>query len=577
MSPAFDVVSAIGIDPAEIPEVDLPRTPAADTSPKSTPVDTGAAGTRSADVLAAGTPAPGTPTGGIPAPVTTGEGTSADETALADDPDFHVEPQPEPEPDPAQALFTWAKEGHTGGRRLRRNWASTHGWQYDRADELLGQQWQRFTGAPGPAHDVLAGRFAGMPARVADIGNAWYMALYRTGTTDVTVEFCPDIELQHLVLRPGAGRPAPSSAAASNSAHASVPGSGTPGQAGTPAFGSETPGSGDATFFAPHALGGGAASTGTGAAAAMPAAGDETAAESSPSGFTADRSVATTTSGLPFAGSTVAPLTTSGDTIRIVAPLARLRADVPTGPVSAGTFASRGTHTAALPLTTYTTQSDHVFVDSVSGFDMYSDDPLSARLMVDARVATALERLRGAAAAIVIDPWLVLVKTTARPHPEQLLEVFDAMRMLVDAARVLPAVDNGGELDMSFADPTRPWSIDDFLIGVGPKLQEAAPLAEPDDAPDPNAAWNDRPDFLPRQDYLLPRRDLRGAPERKGSTLAEEPTVAENTGTLPAVGEDPEHTSAHSAVGRVVREDAGEEPTIFGDRPAGRHRRRDDA
>ncbi|MDO4915771.1 hypothetical protein, partial [Corynebacterium sp.] len=229
---------------------------------------------------------------------------------------------------------------------------------------------------------------------------------------------------------------------------------------------------------------------------------------------------------------------------------------------------------------------DQEYVGSCGGFAVFSSDPLSVRLMMDSRADHALAHLRGATAAIVIDPWWILVRCNRRPTIDDIPRIFAYIADLDDATRVLPNP-TAEYLDMTDGDPGRAYSYDIFTLGDGPRMQAVpdAGLAghsatgtqsaadQPgtasqsgsadvgnDDEPagqeehsgaDAHIGWSDRPEF--RHEYVdLPRRDRS---RREGTTTDDElwDEVGKSTGDIPVVGSDPDHSGAHERSGRVIR------------------------
>jgi len=240
---------------------------------------------------------------------------------------------------------------------------------------------------------------------------------------------------------------------------------------------------------------------------------------------------------------------------------------------------------------------DQEYVGSCGGFEVFSSDPLSVRLMMDSRADRALAHLRGATAAIVIDPWWILVRCNRRPTIDDIPRIFAYIADLDDATRVLPNP-TAEYLDMTDGDPGRAYSYDIFTLGDGPRMQ-AVPDAGLADQPgtasqsgsadvgnndepagqeersgtDAHIGWSDRPEF--RHEYVdLPRRDRS---RREGTTTDDEvwDEVGKSTGDIPVVGSDPDHSGAHERSGRVIRVESDyDKSTIFGDPPSeGRHRK----
>lgn len=256
---------------------------------------------------------------------------------------------------------------------------------------------------------------------------------------------------------------------------------------------------------------------------------------------------------------------------------------------------------------------DQEYVGSCGGFAVFSSDPLSVRLMMDSRADRALAHLRGATAAIVIDPWWILVRCNRRPTIDDIPRIFAYIADLDDATRVLPNP-TAEYLDMTDGDPGRAYSYDIFTLGDGPRMQavpdaglagHSATAGQPsggqstadqpatasqsgsndvgnNDEPtsqedqsgaDAHIGWSDRPEF--RHEYVdLPRRDRS---RREGTTTDDEAwdEVGKSTGDIPVVGSDPDHSGAHERSGRVIRVESDyDKSTIFGDPPSeGRHRK----
>lgn len=256
---------------------------------------------------------------------------------------------------------------------------------------------------------------------------------------------------------------------------------------------------------------------------------------------------------------------------------------------------------------------DQEYVGSCGGFAVFSSDPLSVRLMMDSRADRALAHLRGATAAIVIDPWWILVRCNRRPTIDDIPRIFAYIADLDDATRVLPNP-TAECLDMTDGDPGRAYSYDIFTVGDGPRMQAVpdAGLAgqsatagqssgwqsvadqpstasqsgsadvdndgqsdgtEEHSGADTHIGWSDRPEF--RHEYVdLPRRDRS---RREGTTPDDElwDEVGKSTGDIPVVGSDPDHSGAHERSGRVIRVESDyDKSTIFGDPPSeGRHRK----
>lgn len=251
---------------------------------------------------------------------------------------------------------------------------------------------------------------------------------------------------------------------------------------------------------------------------------------------------------------------------------------------------------------------DQEYVGSCGGFAVFSSDPLSVRLMMDSRADRALAHLRGATAAIVIDPWWILVRCNRRPTIDDIPRIFAYIADLDDATRVLPNP-TAEYLDMTDGDPGRAYSYDIFTLGDGPRMQavpdaglagqsatDAEPAADQPGTPsqsdgndvgnndeqagqeehsgtDTHIGWSDRPEF--RHEYVdLPRRDRS---RREGTTTDDEmwDEVGKSTGDIPVVGSDPDHSGAHERSGRVIRVESDyDKSTIFGDPPSeGRHRK----
>ena len=251
---------------------------------------------------------------------------------------------------------------------------------------------------------------------------------------------------------------------------------------------------------------------------------------------------------------------------------------------------------------------DQEYVGSCGGFEVFSSDPLSVRLMMDSRADRALAHLRGATAAVVIDPWWILVRCNRRPTIDDIPRIFAYIADLDDATRVLPNP-TAEYLDMTDGDPGRAYSYDIFTLGDGPRMQavpdaglagqsatdagsaadqpgtasqsegndvgnndEPAGQEEPSGT-DTHIGWSDRPEF--RHEYVdLPRRDR----SRREGTTADDETwdeVGKSTGDIPVVGSDPDHSGAHERSGRVIRVESDyDRSTIFGDPPSsGRHRK----
>ena len=251
---------------------------------------------------------------------------------------------------------------------------------------------------------------------------------------------------------------------------------------------------------------------------------------------------------------------------------------------------------------------DQEYVGSCGGFEVFSSDPLSVRLMMDSRADRALAHLRGATAAVVIDPWWILVRCNRRPTIDDIPRIFAYIADLDDATRVLPNP-TAEYLDMTDGDPGRAYSYDIFTLGDGPRMQavpdaglagqsatdagsaadqpgtgshsdgndvgnndEPAGQEEPSGT-DTHIGWSDRPEF--RHEYVdLPRRDRS---RREGTTADDEmwDEVGKSTGDIPVVGSDPDHSGAHERSGRVIRVESDyDKSTIFGDPPSsGRHRK----
>lgn len=251
---------------------------------------------------------------------------------------------------------------------------------------------------------------------------------------------------------------------------------------------------------------------------------------------------------------------------------------------------------------------DQEYVGSCGGFAVFSSDPLSVRLMMDSRADRALAHLRGATAAIVIDPWWILVRCNRRPTTDDIPRIFAYIADLDDATRVLPNP-TAEYLDMSDGDPGRAYSYDIFTLGDGPRMQavpdaglagqsatgaqsaadhpataghSASANVGNDDGSDgreehygtgAHIGWSDRPEF--RHEYVdLPRRDRS---RREGNTTDDEmwDEVGKSTGDIPVVGSDPDHSGVHERSGRVIRVESDyDKSTIFGDPPSkGRHRK----
>lgn len=251
---------------------------------------------------------------------------------------------------------------------------------------------------------------------------------------------------------------------------------------------------------------------------------------------------------------------------------------------------------------------DQEYVGSCGGFAVFSSDPLSVRLMMDSRADRALAHLRGATAAIVIDPWWILVRCNRRPTTDDIPRIFAYIADLDDATRVLPNP-TAEYLDMSDGDPGRAYSYDIFTLGDGPRMQavpdaglagqsatgaqsaadhpataghSASANVGNDDGTDgreehygtgAHIGWSDRPEF--RHEYVdLPRRDRS---RREGNTTDDEvwKQVGKSAGDIPVVGSDPDHSGAHERSGRVIRVESDyDKSTIFGDPPSkGRHRK----
>lgn len=251
---------------------------------------------------------------------------------------------------------------------------------------------------------------------------------------------------------------------------------------------------------------------------------------------------------------------------------------------------------------------DQEYVGSCGGLEVFSSDPLSVRLMMDSRADRALAHLRGATAAIVIDPWWILVRCNRRPTIDDVPRIFAYIADLDDTTRVLPNP-TAEYLDMTDGDPGRAYSYDIFTLGDGPRMQavpdaglagqsatdagsaadqpgtasqsdgnevgnndEPAGQEEPSGT-DTHIGWSDRPEF--RHEYVdLPRRDRS---RREGTTTDDEmwDEVGKSTGDIPVVGSDPDHSGAHERSGRVIRVESDyDKSTIFGDPSSeGRHRK----
>ncbi|MBY0789370.1 hypothetical protein [Corynebacterium parakroppenstedtii] len=261
---------------------------------------------------------------------------------------------------------------------------------------------------------------------------------------------------------------------------------------------------------------------------------------------------------------------------------------------------------------------DQEYVGSCGGFAVFSSDPLSVRLMMDSRADRALAHLRGTTAAIVIDPWWILVRCSRRPTIDDIPRIFAYIADLDDATRVLPNP-TAEYLDMTDGDPGRAYSYDIFTLGDGPRMQavpdagfagQSATAQSAADQPafgqstggsqsgttgqsdsadvgnndepagqegksdtDAHIGWSDRPEF--RHEYVdLPRRDRS---RREGNTTDDEQwdEVGKSTGDIPVVGSDLDHSGAHERSGRVIRVESDyDKSTIFGDPPSeGRHRK----
>ena len=234
---------------------------------------------------------------------------------------------------------------------------------------------------------------------------------------------------------------------------------------------------------------------------------------------------------------------------------------------------------------------DQDYVGTCGGFAVFSSDPLSVRFMMDSRADRALAHLRGATAAIVIDPWWILVRCNRRPTVDDIPRIFAYIADLDDATRVLPNP-TAEYLDMTDGVPGRAYSYDIFTLGNGPRMQAVSDpgLAgqsdsadvDNDDEPadqeecsraDAHIRWSDRPEF--RHEYVdLPRRDRS---RREGNTTNDEKwnEVGKSTGDIPVVGSDPDHSGVQERSGRVIRVESDyDKSTIFGDPPSeGRHRK----
>ncbi|MHA2789921.1 hypothetical protein ACXZ66_12395 [Corynebacterium sp. S7] len=102
------------------------------------------------------------------------------------------EPEPEPEPAPQPAPRPVRKSGlHFPGatRRDRRSWAEQHGYEYQRTDNYLLDEWTRGAASSGvAAKDIVHGVSYGHETLLMDLGGTNVMAM-RTGVvSDVVVD-----------------------------------------------------------------------------------------------------------------------------------------------------------------------------------------------------------------------------------------------------------------------------------------------------------------------------------------------------------------------------------------------------
>ncbi|MEJ4113400.1 hypothetical protein ACGE24_05285 [Corynebacterium kroppenstedtii] len=108
----------------------------------------------------------------------------------------------------------WFTNTPLATRRARRSWASEQGWQFDRSDTELAQEWADHVGvSASEAKDVLSGRARAHHIRVADINENSYVGLRRSGSSDILIDFwdrtvwAPEAHTEDDIRRAGPPRP----------------------------------------------------------------------------------------------------------------------------------------------------------------------------------------------------------------------------------------------------------------------------------------------------------------------------------------------------------------------------------
>lgn len=240
-----------------------------------------------------------------------------------------------------------------------------------------------------------------------------------------------------------------------------------------------------------------------------------------------------------------------------------------------------------------------------SPFVAYCTDIRALDRMLDARVEDGLRALSQVAADVIWDGEWVLLKISRKLDMSVWDQILSHVCSLVDAAMVLPPEHLSIPLEMDVADQTRAMPGGDLFLetqtralggGVGTEEQDATPARHLRAMPDADAAveWRaedaetaeeesleDYPEVTrPAEPVVFPSRSTgrsEGDPEEfYGFHVAgvDEDDDGDHIhgdgamGTLPRLGEDPEHISPSTArYAQVIRTDVEHEATIFDDYP----------
>ena len=415
--------------------------------------------------------------------------------------------------------------GRTG--RGRAAWAREHGWEFRREDPDLAREWSNYWGTDGAASNVLSGRVGGRVAHLARIGENSVAVLRRTGNSDVVLRMYP--------AAVGAGGAATDS---------------DPDQVSPDHAASAYPGSDydAATQSAPGTvatLGG------------WDIVGDNAVIPALDSRFEQG----------------LAQVREIGNAL-VVDPwwvIVRATGDLPMAQVpevfaalSAIDDACRALPSATAEVIDFT-QSDPTRAFGADDVSIGGGPYLQA--VNNAPVAVAEES--SAATLPAVSGTQSPSTPDDGPTPAALLETTATQSVQGHETTTRQHETTARESEASAIEAaSTDATATDTPAAENEPHTTSSPSEEATAEAESSIDWHVRPE-TPRQPVTMPRRD------RSTIVGSEEdvPPLADESGELPVVGEDPEHQRTHYRPGRIVRVQAEQYPAIFGHSDSGRHRR----